>query len=273
MKHETGGNEPRGLAALAAQVEHYRLVFRWPERTASLLLPGLFVLSVAAHAVAFYIFQVQYPPSVASAPPPAQVALLTADTPQGAALLKWVEARDPATAARLQTVAPPGLGEVSYIPSYAAAQTLPLEQEMPSAPDRFPAANNLLDLIEAPAPTPEAVSRRVASTLAFSESIRSRDKEPGTPLPLTAKSSANLRPTVFLVGISDRGEASYCFLQERSTDPAMDAQAEALLRQHAFHHSGVPLEWGYATFNWGAEAYAPAPSQPAPPATAAAPGT
>ena len=30
------------LAALAAQVEHYRLVFRWPERSASLLLPLVF---------------------------------------------------------------------------------------------------------------------------------------------------------------------------------------------------------------------------------------
>jgi hypothetical protein len=50
----------------------------------------------------------------------------------------------------------------------------------------------------------------------------------------------------------------------------MDGQAETLLKEHGFAHSEAPLEWGYATFTWGAEAYAPEPSQPLP---AAATGT
>lgn len=268
MKTEAGGNEPRGLAALAAQVEHYRLVFRWPERTASLLLPALFIASVAVHAVAFYLFQVQYPPSVSSAPPPAQVTLLSAASPQGAELLKWVESRDPATAARPVQASPPSLSEIRYIPSYASAQTLPLEQQAASETIGYPSAWNLLELMDEPAALPAPASQRAASSLAFSESLRSRDTAPGAPLPLAVKSRANLRPTVFLVGIGGRGEVRYCFLQERSTDPAMDAQAETLLKEHAFTRSDAPLEWGYATFTWGAEAYAPEPSQPAAPAAA-----
>ena len=117
--------EPRGLAALAAQVEHYRLIFRWPERTASLLFPGLLILSVAIHTFAFFIFQVVYPPTVASAPPRAQVTLLTPGTPHSDALLRWVEAQDPATAGRIQEIAPKGLEEIRYTPSYEAARMPP----------------------------------------------------------------------------------------------------------------------------------------------------
>jgi len=97
--------------------------------------------------------------------------------------------------------------------------------------------------------------------------LRVRDTTPGAPLALPTKSRSNLRPTVFLVGVGGRGEVLYCFLQTgndglSSGDPAMDKQAEALLLEHAFSHSETPLEWGFATFTWGAEAYAQAPPQP-----------
>ncbi|MDD5350405.1 MAG: hypothetical protein PHQ12_09365 [Chthoniobacteraceae bacterium] len=255
--------ESRGLAALAAQVEHYRLIFRWPERTASLLLPALFLLSVAVHGLALFVFQVVYPPTVASAPPPAQVTLLTPDTPQGAALLRWMDVQDPAAAARVEEVNPARLGEIAYNPSYAIAQTPLREAESPREPIPFPAAHNLLDFATStPAPAVPAASPRsgVATSLRFSESLRGREPAtPAAPLRLGLKSSAKLRSAIFLVGVGDRGEVRYCFLHESSGDPDMDAQAEALLRQHAFTVSETPLEWGFALFNWGAEAYAPAP--------------
>jgi len=262
--------EPRGLAALAAQVEHYKLVFRWPERTASLLLPALFVLSVAVHALAFYVFQVVYPPAVVSAPPPAQVTLLTAATPEGADLLRWVQAQDPATAARLQEITPAELKEIPYTPAYATVHTLPLEVEPPVEPIGFPAAHSLLDFSESKAATSEPPHRAVSSALSFSEVLRARDAAPEALPRITAKRAPNLRPTIFLVGISDRGEVRYCFLLDpnggdpSSGDHDMDKQAEALLREHGFSHSETPLEWGFATFTWGAEAYAPQPSPPLP---------
>ena len=264
-------NSERGFAALAAQVGHYRLVFRWPERTASLLIPALLVLSVAVHALAFYIFQVVYPPAVASAPPPAQVTLLTADTPEGAALLRWVQAQDPAIAARPREITPAGLGEILYTPSYAAVHTLPLAMEPREEPIGFPAAHSLLDF-SAPreAPLEEAPRRGVSSALSFSAALRARDASPDVPPAATPKNSPNLRPTVFLVGVGDRGEVRYCFLLDpnggdpSSGDHEMDKQAEALLRAHNFTHAETPLEWGFATFTWGAEAYAPQPSQPLP---------
>ena len=271
--------ELRGLAALAAQVEHYRLTFRWPERTASLLLPALFLLSIGIHGLALFVFQVVYPPSVASAPPPALVTILTPDTPQGAALLRWVEVQDPALAARVEEVAPTRLGGVAYTPSYATAQTPLREGEPTPAPFAFPAAHNLLDLSPAAPAAPAGTPRLGVSTaLRFSESLGARERpEPPAPLHLSVKSSANLRPTVFLVGVGDRGEVRYCFLQESSGDPAIDAQGEALLGQHAFSLSETPLQWGLAMFTWGAEAYAPAPprtpeSSPEPSSTAS-PGT
>ena len=262
--------EPRGLAALAAQVEHYRLIFRWPERTASLLFPGLLILSVAIHTFAFFIFQVVYPPTVASAPPRAQVTLLTPGTPHSDALLRWVEAQDPATAGRIQEIAPKGLEEIRYTPSYEAAR-MPLKEGEPSAaPLGLISAYSLLDASFSKKPTTvESASLSVASSLAFSEPLRARESAtPPQPLEITTKSSANLRPTVFLVGIGDRGEVLYCFLQESSADRAMDTQAEALLRQHVFTHSETPLEWGFATFTWGAEAFALRSSQPPTPQTA-----
>ena len=269
-------SEPRGLAALAAQVGHYRLVFRWPERTVSLLLPALFVLSVMFHALAFYIFQVVYPPAVASAPPPAQVTLLTPDTREGAALLRWVQAQDPATAARTPEVTPAGLGEILYTPSYATVHTLPLETEPPAAPIGFPSAHSLLDVSASKEAAPEPPRRAVASALAFSDGLRARDAAPEIPRGVTSKNSPNLRPTVFLAGIGDRGEIRYCFLlapnggDPSSGDPEVDKQAEALLREHRFTPSETPLAWGFATFTWGVEAYAPPQPQPQP---AAVPGT
>jgi len=269
-------SEPRGLATLAAQVEHYRLVFRWPERTVSLLLPALFVLSVMFHALAFYIFQVVYPPAVASAPPPAQVTLLTPDTREGAALLRWVQAQDPATAARTQEVTPAGLGEILYTPSYATVHTLPLETEAPAAPIGFPASHSLLDFSASKAAAPEPPRRAVPSALSFSDGLHARDAASEAPHGVSSKSSPNLRPTVFLAGIGDRGEIRYCFLlapnggDPSSGDPEVDKQAEALLREHRFTPSETPLEWGFATFTWGAEAYAPPQPQSQP---SAVPGT
>lgn len=258
--------EPRGLAAFAARVEHYRLTFRWPERTASLLLPALFLLSVAVHGLALFVFQVVYPPAVASAPPPAQVTFLSPGTPQGDALLRWVAVQDPARAARAEGAAPAPLGEIGYTFSYAAAQTPPREAEAPREPAPFPAAHNLLDFTPGTAAAEPGNASRwgVPSGLRLSETLRTRESAgPSAPLRLRLKSTANnLRATIFLVAVGDRGEVRYCFLHASCGDRDMDTQGEALLRGHTFTVSETPLEWGFAAFTWGADAYAPASPTP-----------
>lgn len=251
----------RGFAAIAAQMEHYRFVFRWPERSASLLFPAFLLLSLAVHALAFFLFQVEYPPSASLAPPPVQVTLVTPDDPGGAAFLKWVLAQDPAAAGRVAEVEPPaGLGERPYRPSYAAVRAYAMEVEPPRGGVGFPSGRTLLDAAPAP-PAPVRAGRpSVANSLVFSEELAARDAAPGVPFRLAAPSRANLRPTVFLVGIGAGGEVRYCFPQSggegaSSGDPKVDEQAGALLRGHPFKPSRAPLQWGFATFTWGAQAY------------------
>lgn len=259
------------LAALAAQVEHYRLVFRWPERSASLLLPAFLLVSLVVHAFAFFLFQVAYPPAVSLAPPPAQVTLITPDRPESAAFLRWVQAQDPAIAASIQEVAPPpGLGNRLYRPSYATARSFQMEAEPQQALPDFPTARSLLDATDSPKAAATAVPERlaVATSLAFSEGLGARDAAPHAPLKLATPSRVNLRSTVFLVGVGAKGEVRYCFPQAGSEgassgDPKVDAQAELLLRAHSFSPSPTPLQWGFATFTWGAQAYeSAAPQQP-----------
>ena len=113
----------------------------------------------------------------------------------------------------------------------------------------------------------------VATSLAFSEGLSVRDGDPHASLQLATPSRVNLRPTVFLVGVGANGEVRYCFPQVRSEgassgDPKVDAQAEILLRAHPFLPSSTPLQWGFATFTWGAQAY-----ENATPTATEAPGT
>ena len=243
-----------------------KLIFRWPERSASLVLPSLFVLSVAVHALAFYLFQVVYPPTVSIAPPPAQVTLLNASTPENRALLRWVDAQNPAKNDSIQDLTPPGLGDVYYTPSYATAQTSPKPVEHLPEAVAFPTVWDSLALSSPPAEEPYFTPKTVPSSLAFSENLQSRDLNPGAPITLASKTSANLKPSQFLIGVSDRGEIRFCFLQASSDDPAIDREGESILRQRDFRPVGAGsdvLSWGFATFTWGAQVFKPAGGFPA----------
>ena len=189
-------------------------------------------------------------------------------------LLRWVQVQDPSATEQPLEIIPAGLGDIRYTPAYAITHTFPKEPEPRTDTELagFPSAHNLLDILDstaAPAPMPR---HGVTTALSFSEALRARDAAPDAPLPIEAKSGVNLRPTVFLVGVDDRGEVRYCFLQEGSGDETLiDRQAEAALRQHRFSRSETPLEWGFATFIWGAEAHAPRPAQPPPKPQTASP--
>src|SRR5438046_5665488 len=98
------------------------LLFNWEaSRGRNLAITGFLIASLAAHAAGFYLFQVVYPPTVSLTPAPQRVNLITAKSEQGATLLRWLDAEDPALAST--TRKPPDarrylLGKIQHIPSY-----------------------------------------------------------------------------------------------------------------------------------------------------------
>src|SRR2546423_8642391 len=79
------------------------LLFNWsppPRRSRALVL--FLIASVGLHALCFYIFQIVYPPTVALLPAPARVSVISPDDSESVALLRWVEAEDPALASTTQ---------------------------------------------------------------------------------------------------------------------------------------------------------------------------
>ena len=133
---------------LSSELAKEPLLFSWdsPRRRQAAFLAFL-AISLLAHAVCFYIFQIVYPPTITLLPPPARVALITPASEEGRTLLRWIDAEDPAVA--FTTHRPPearlrGLPKVEHVPSYHAME--PTLKELPAlevdsrAPDSQPPA-------------------------------------------------------------------------------------------------------------------------------------
>src|SRR5438067_2790127 len=136
------------------------LTFSWPEtRLISLTLLGFIALSVLIHALSFYIFQLAYPPSAHINPPPAQVSVLTPGSPENNALLRRIEAEDPALASRPQEVLPANLLNLRYTPSYAQVRTAPKIVDKQAMPLVYPPAMDALALIQSALPRQPAPSQ------------------------------------------------------------------------------------------------------------------
>src|SRR5438552_18058094 len=109
------------------------LLFSWDSPRGEKLAITIFLaLSLVAHALCFYIFQIVYPPTVALLPPPARVALITPASEEGRTLLRWIDAEDPALT--FTTQRPPearlrALPRVEHVPSYLAVE--PVLKEVP----------------------------------------------------------------------------------------------------------------------------------------------
>ncbi len=234
------------------------LTFRWPgEAPISFLLPGFLALSAVGHGVMFYLFQVAYPPAASIMPPPVQIAVLDRRLPQNAALFRWIDAEDPAAAARSTEISPAGLLDVRYRPSYAEAHTLP--QSPPSSVPvfRFPPAKTALDLVEEAALKQRPFQKIAAAKTAVHISDPLAQRKAALPqIAFNRKARAELQPAKFLAGVSDSGEVRYAFLQAGSGDPEIDQEAEANLLTIQFQPGAAgKIEWGFVTYQWGAEAY------------------
>ena len=213
--------------------------------------------SLLAHAATFFLFQVVYPQRVTIPQPPPQVSLLTPSSPENIALLRWIDAEDPALIANDNPVTPPGLADVQYRPSFASPRTAPLGPPAePTHRVRFPvAAEKLSESVSG-----SAISQPVAPRAADQTSITYSGplKERATTQPHFAfayHTAAPVEPTTVLLGVSDTGKVRFSVLQQSSGDSQLDELAVTSLNGISFAPSTAPITWGYATIAWGADAY------------------
>ena len=235
------------------------LTFSWLSRDRfSLLLFACAFFSLLVHAATFFLFQVVYPQRVTIPPPESKVTLVTAETPEGEALLRWIDAEDPALVASAVGQVPTRLLEVPYVPSYAATRTLPRTTSEAPTTVQFPPARPPLAFIRSADPKPVVqplITRRVLSSIHFSGGLASRAPSEPPPLAFAVRSSDPLEPATLLIGVNESGEVRYHFTQHSSGNPVMDSAAAEHLSHMRFAAAASSIEWSVATVNWGDDAY------------------
>jgi hypothetical protein len=249
------------------------LVFSWDSpRREKLAITIFLALSLVAHALCFYIFQIVYPPTVALLPPPARVTLITPASEEGRTLLRWIDSEDPALA--FTTRRPPdarlhALPKADHVPSYSTLEpTLkdipPLERDLRIPSCHAPGAVRLVRQKTARAmgvfTTSITFSKELgvfgAPTLAGANFAASNEETP--------------RSIRFRVGVNRLGEIRYCFPVNSSGDPALDEQARLYVARCRFAKGTVNLgktdsflSWGIATIEWGNDIARPQPQSAA----------
>jgi len=248
------------------------LLFGWDSpRTQKAALLAFLALSLLAHAICFYIFQVVYPPTVTLLPPPARVALITSASEEGRTLLRWIDAEDPAVAftthrpleARLRA-----LPKVEHVPSYHAMEpTLkglpPFEVDSRAPDSQPPGPVPVIRQQSAPAGGP------IPTSVSFSSELDGLGVVTLPPLKFNASTRETPEVIRFRVAVSRLGEIRFCFPMNSSGDPALDEQARLYLARCRFPKS-VPgdakpdalLTWGIATIEWGSDITRPHARQP-----------
>ena len=235
------------------------LTFDWPRRGRfPFILFGCVAASLFAHAATFFLFQVADPIRTSLPRSAPQVSVLTPSSPEAIALLHWIDAQDPALVATANSVAPPGLFDIAYRPSYAIKRTAPLGPVEQPVAVAFPPARDPLAIIgsaDARPPAPPAVSAPHPTTIIFSSALAARAPTPLPPLALKTHTAEPVEPTRLLIGVTDRGEVRFIFPQSSSGNPALDEQAAAHLQTLAFTPGDAPITWATATIAWGDDTY------------------
>jgi hypothetical protein len=241
------------------------LIFSWaPPRKRRRALVVFLLLSFLLHALCFYVFQIVYPPTVALLPPPARMTLISPDNPESLALLRWVEAEDPALATTTQRtpeaksfILPP----IEHHPFYATHQpklrTLP-----PLAPDLSVPTSAAVGPVRPPQVKGNTTGF-TRKTMALFADLPSALGDPIFPdfkfLLTRPDAPANAR---FRVAIDGGGAIRFCFLIESSGDPALDEQGRNFLQLCRFkspsrtgtEENAPPanaLFWTTTTILWG----------------------
>ena len=239
------------------------LLFHWDSPTyhrAAFL--AFLAISLLAHAVCFYVFQVVYPPAITLLPPPARVALITPGSEEGRTLLRWIDAEDPALA--FTTHRPPearlrALPKVDHVPSYHAIEpTLkklpPLEID-PHAPD--PQPPSAVPLIRKKSASPAGP---ILTSVWFSNELEPLGPAIFPEQKFVSSNRETPEAIRFRVGVNGLGQIRYCFPMNSSGDPGLDEQARVYLTRCRFSRGGrngtnrdAPLIWGIATIEWGTD--------------------
>jgi hypothetical protein len=254
------------MNSVASEIAGEPLLFSWdPPRRQKTVLASFLVLSLVAHALCFYVFQIVYPTPVVVLPPPARVAFIAPDSDEGRTLLQWIDAEDPALA--FTTHLPPGaslrtLPTAGHVASYSASRPM-LKDLPPLKPDlRIPSSQ--------PPGAVRSLSRKTAPATATGRTSISFSKEldefgaPSLPPSRFATSNKETPETLrFRVAVNDFGEIRHCFPINSSGDPALDEQARLQVIRSRFppdrRAGGNPpsLVWGIATVQWGSDVVRP----------------
>jgi hypothetical protein len=192
--------------------------------------------------------------------------VLVPGTPGTDAILQWIELEDPQIASQPANAPVPGLMSLPYIPSYATVHARPLMAPDIQPPLAPPSGASGLALVRMALAHPEAAppaSVTMATALSFSGALAGAAIEPLPALDgLREETLGELQPARYLLGVSDRGEVRYVFIQDGSGDKTLDEAAERLLDQVRFRPGRPGVTWGFATYHWGSGAYARASPEP-----------
>src|SRR5947208_10012713 len=149
------------------------LLFNWePPRRRKMAITVFVIVSLVAHALCFYVFQIVYPPTIALLPPPARVSLISPNSEEGRTLLQWIDAEDPALAFTTQRPAEArlrALPKVEHIPSYVAVEPSLKQVPPPVADLRIPSSQ--------PAGAVQFVHRQIAPAISPRQTSASFSKE------------------------------------------------------------------------------------------------
>ncbi len=229
------------------------LVFPAGKSRWSWLFPGFLFASLCLHLIAFYLFQVAYREPVNRIPHPAALTILRRSNPEDAGILHWIEAEDPALAARPPRVEPEGLLDLAYTPSYDLPLLDPLLPD-PVAPQfeqrtgrdfRDVIAQALADR-RAPLPGIPAPPTRLVTGPALAARLPSPLTLPSVTVP------SEHEPTRFLAGITSGGEVAFVFQQSNSGDAEADRAALQHLRSLKFlPGENRGLTWEMVHYYWG----------------------
>ncbi len=241
------------------------LTFDWPDKSGyPFLLFWCVSGSLLAHAATFFLFQIKDPQRVTIPQPAPHVSLLTASSPENIALLRWIEAEDPALVATDNSIVPPALAQVVYRPSFATPRTPPIgPPEEITAPVRFPpAVDRLTENLPTAPQSPPVPTPSVHTTITLSGALASRYLVNRSSLTPPALAEEPVSSTVFLIGVDERGEVRYSFLQPpvgnpEQASPKLDAWAADEISSIVFAPSEDPITWDFLTFHWGSEVYHP----------------
>jgi hypothetical protein len=242
------------------------LLFSWNSpRQQKAVLAIFLVLSLVAHALCFYVFQIVYPTPVALLPPPARVTFIAPESEQGRTLLRWIDAEDPALAFTTHPLPGARLGalpRVEHAASYSALE--PILQGIPALkPDlRIPSSR--------PPGAVRTFSRKTIARdtgrtyISFSREL-DQFGAPSVPQLRFAASNEETPETLrFRVAVNEFGEIRYCFPINSSGDPALDEQARLQVVRSRFSRNGGIVArpgsspvWGIATIQWGSDVARP----------------